>query len=869
MTAATGRRCPICSARVGDTDRACLTCRTPLPAPIQPASAAPPVQPASTQPASVQPASVQPASVQPAQPTPAQPQPQPQPQAADEPAATLEVRYGRSRTSIPLAGSEIAIGSGPAAQVRIKVAFLQPVHALLTRSREGWVLRPAADGAVVGQQDASLPSVTVTPGEVYRIGDRVGNFITVRLLAPRRRVLSGALRAMLPAPGMSFLIGSDPSCAVRLDHPLVQARHAAVRRDEAGVLWIEDRATAAGTYINGQRLRGRAMLSVGDIVQIGPFSAAIGGTALEPLAQLPGVDIDVRDASIVVPVKNAPAKLLLQHVNLHLEPASLTAVVGPSGAGKTTLMRMLSGQLAANYGAVLYNGVDLATCRQSYAELMGFVPQGDIVHNDLTVLEALGYQARLRLGSSLDAGQRAARTDQVITMLGLSDQAGQLVSSLSGGQRKRVSIGCELLKEPQVLFLDEPTSGLDPGLDKRMMLLLRLLADQGRTVLLTTHSIAHVDVCDNLILVGPGGHVMYAGPPDAAVDFFGVASLADVFSLTETPEAAGQAAARFQSEQLGAAATGTAGPSRPAPAAAPGPPTGSPAWRGALAAHTRIFAGRQLRLVARDKAALLFTLAQGVVVALLTALVAPSPFVWHLRGSSAVFVFGCAAVWFGMISSVRELVKERDIWRREFMAGGNLTAYLSAKFLVLALFGLVQSITLTIVLAATLGLPPTSPLGAPALAVVLTLWLANLAGVGLGLLVSATSPSADRALSLVPYLLIAQLVLCGVLFHLGGLTFVSWFMPARWSVSAFGGIAGLSSELLHQSSGLYPHSAGGLFGNWVALLALTAAALAGTAWSLTRQGRAWQTGLTSAPPVSRVLLAGLRGSAAARSTGRA
>ena len=122
--------------------------------------------------------------------------------------------------------------------------------------------------------------------------------------------------------------------------------------------------------------------------------------------------------------------------------------------------------------------------------------------------------------------------------MGLSDQRDQLVKTLSGGQRKRTSIACELLNEPQILFLDEPTSGLDPGLDKRMMLLLRLLADQGRTVVLTTHAIAHVDVSDTLVLVGPGGHVIYAGAPQAALDWFGVQSLGDVFSLVETAEGA-------------------------------------------------------------------------------------------------------------------------------------------------------------------------------------------------------------------------------------------------------------------------------------------------------------------------------------------
>jgi hypothetical protein len=447
----------------------------------------------------------------------------------------------------------------------------------------------------------------------------------------------------------------------------------------------------------------------------------------------------------------------------------------------------------------------------------------------------------------------------VLTLMGLAEQRGQLVKTLSGGQRKRVSIACELLSEPQILFLDEPTSGLDPGLDKRMMLLLRLLADQGRTVVLTTHAIAHVDVCDTLVLVGPGGSVIYAGSPDAVNDWFGVSALGDVFSLVESPEAAKQAAQHVLAAQAvdssgpGPALAGPAQPAVPPPAEARGgglggarPPFGSAAWRRAVAEQARIFASRYVRLVGRDRTALAFSLLQGVAVALLTALVVSKPFSWATGGNAPMFVFGCAAVWFGMIGAVRELVKEKTIWRREFLAGGDLPAYLASKAGVLGILAAVQALTLTVTAAWTLGLPATGPLGSPFVTIFISLWLAILSGMALGLLVSAASASADRAMSIVPYLLITQLVLCGVLFPLGALNFVSWLMPARWSVSALGGIAGLSATALHQTSGLYPHSAAGLLANWLVLLVLSACALAGTVWLMNRQGHGWSVGSETA-----------------------
>ena len=268
----------------------------------------------------------------------------------------------------------------------------------------------------------------------------------------------------------------------------------------------KDKATVAGTYVNGDRLRGRRQIYPGNTVQIGPYSARVGTAQLEALDQVAGVNIEVTGATLYVPGSDGgapgePRRALLRSVSLHLPPATLTAVAGPSGAGKTTLMRLLSGQVYADEGVVRYNGADLSAFRQAHAPLMGFVPQDDIVHGDLSVHEALGYQARLRLPTDATVSEREERIERALRFVGLVDQSAQLVKTLSGGQRKRVSIASELLNDPEVLFLDEPTSGLDPGLDKRMMLLLRLLADQGRTVVLTTHAIAHVDVCDELVLV--------------------------------------------------------------------------------------------------------------------------------------------------------------------------------------------------------------------------------------------------------------------------------------------------------------------------------------------------------------------------------
>ncbi len=891
------RSCPHCGARLGERDRVCFSCQRAVGG-IVSANAS---SQAGTGGTTIQSVAATTGS------------------ASNTGAGNpVELIWGRYRQTFTVPAGGATIGARAAADIVVPATFLAPVHARIAWRNGEWAIESLAPAGTVLLHGSPVRQGAAAPGDLIRLADYVGNFVTIKLpRASRDRLQSGTLRSALPDPGESFLIGSDPSCRLRLDHPLVQPRHAAVRRDPDRTLWIEDRRTAAGTYVNGRRLYGRLALSVGDVLQIGPFSARIGTGELAPLEQVAGIDIRVTDAEVTVPAdRKGSAKTLLRDVCLHLKPATMTAVAGPSGAGKTTLMRLLSGQLPASAGSVRYNGADLAQCRQAYAALMGYVPQEDVVHAELTTAEALGYQARLRLGPGHQAETRKARIERAIGLLGLSEQAGQLVRTLSGGQRKRVSIACELLSEPEVMFLDEPTSGLDPGLDKRMMLLLRLLADQGRTVVLTTHAIAHVDVCDTLILVGPGGYVIYAGPPEAALDWFGVQALGDVFALVETPEAAEAAAGRVRLAQAaghgpgwvaqpaadgmaqsgmapsgmvaadrvaavkttagmvtaGATASGMVAASPvlpeirraeqapwiPRPHRAPPAPRdratrtagvggtrqlfGSAQWRRAVTEQARIFIGRYLRLLGRDRAALAFSLLQGIAVALLTALVAPKPLVWQAQGNAPMFVFGCAAVWFGMISSVRELVKERAIWRREFLVGGSVPAYLASKVMVLSALAAFQSLTLTVVLGLTLGFPPASPVATPAGAIFIALWFGGLCGVALGLLVSATAPNADRAMSLVPYLLITQLVLCGVLFKLGDMTFASWIMPARWSVSALGSVAGLSAARLGQSAGLYPRSAIGLLATWSMLILLFGCGIAVTAMMLRRQGARWGVG---------------------------
>ena len=209
---------------------------------------------------------------------------------------------------------------------------------------------------------------------------------------------------------------------------------------------------------------------------------------------------------------------------------SLLAVVGPSGSGKSTLLKALTGYRPADQGTVLYDGRDLYRDFAELRQRIGLVPQDDILHKQLTVRSALTYAAELRFPAGHREG-RAPGPDRrgAPRAQASSSAAKKPIHSLSGGQRKRVSVALELLTKPSLIFLDEPTSGLDPGMDREVMQLLRGLADDGRTVLVVTHSVLSLDVCDQLLVLAPGGTIAYFGPPEEALAFFGYEHWPEVF----------------------------------------------------------------------------------------------------------------------------------------------------------------------------------------------------------------------------------------------------------------------------------------------------------------------------------------------------
>ena len=239
--------------------------------------------------------------------------------------------------------------------------------------------------------------------------------------------------------------------------------------------------------------------------------------------------IEVDAVSRYVNVRGRGRLTVLDNVSLEIGAGELIAIVGPSGAGKTMALETLAGVAPADAGSVRYDGVEVRANLRRLRGTIGYVPQDDIIHADLSVRRTLRYAAQLRFPSSTSEAEIDAAVTAAIAAVGLVEQGDTRVSALSGGQRKRASIAVELLTRPRVFFLDEPTSGLDPGTSAQLISQLRRLAGRSATVVFTTHSIDDLAQCDRVVFMARGGRVAFVGTIGEALKAFGVRSLQEIY----------------------------------------------------------------------------------------------------------------------------------------------------------------------------------------------------------------------------------------------------------------------------------------------------------------------------------------------------
>lgn len=576
--------------------------------------------------------------------------------------------------------------------------------------------------------------------------------------------------------GRSLSIGREHTNDIVLDDPLVSRRHARLDPPTAQVLAVlHDLGSFNGTFVNGHRVQGAVQLPVGSEVIFGNQTFRWDGQQLIASATAHEFTLYADGLTQVV----GGGKRLIENISFKLEPKSLTAVIGPSGAGKSTLLGALTGLKPASHGRVIWQGHDLY---QHYDQLrfqIGLVPQQDILHPQLKVKQGLRFAAQLRLPPDTTAQEWDARVNHVANQLQLVQRMDNRIGTqLSGGQRKRVSIATELLTAPPLLFLDEPTSGLDPGLDLEVMRQLRSLADDGRVVMVVTHSVLALDVCDNVLVLAPGGRIAYFGPPDGVLAHFGKTNYPEVFDLLDDADL-------WQRIPAPQHAVDTSQLARQGYGAVPAPP------RQSTSRQLSTLVKRNLAVVFADRLLLGMLVLLPLILGGLSRVVPGSNGISIAaaegrlgEGQQRLTVLIVAACLMGTALAIRELVGERPIFQREYAVGLSPGVYFTSKVLVLGSAAFLQGLVVTFL--ATVGLPGADgELGTFRVAIAIALLSWTMVVIGLAL--SALVTSSEQTMPALVGLVMLQLVLSGALFEIAGrvgLEQIAWLSPSRWGYAA-------------------------------------------------------------------------------------
>jgi len=570
-------------------------------------------------------------------------------------------------------------------------------------------------------------------------------------------------------------IGRGEDCDWKIGNLNVSRSHAEIIQSRHGEYELVDLKSTNGTFLNENKIR-REKLIFGDIISVGGYRRKFTSDGLELLEGIDGLSITAKEISFEI-----NGKKLLDNVSFNLGPRTLTAVIGPSGAGKSTLLGVLTGRTKPTSGEIQLAGNNLHANFQALSREIGSVPQADILHTRLTVRQALNYGAQLRLPSDTSKEERNSRVDEVMRKLELTERADLRIDRLSGGQRKRASIGLELLTSPKLLVLDEPTSGLDPGLDAHVMETLRNLADEGQTVVLVTHSVDNLNFCDNVILLASGGRVAYAGPASTVFSKLGKKSWAEVFKFLAAPDAI-LLASKKRDIAISTEVKQEHVLQR----------------RQGFLRQILTLSSRYTRVIASDRFYLALLTLIPVIIGVISYLAGSkygfgpgyktktgliyNPFA---QGSILVLVLG--SIFVGLSTSIQEVIKENAVRKREQSVGIRVSAYLISKIFILGLITSTQIIIFTSIVLFGRPLPKSgiviesSRLEITSICVIL-----GLCSMLLGLLVSILLSSEEQAMPALVGMTMVLVVLSGALpLQSGGLVGqLARFVPSHWATNA-------------------------------------------------------------------------------------
>ncbi len=718
---------------------------------------------------------------------------------------------GKDPRVYPLTAEHVHIGRLEDNDIVLSNQYVSRHHAELERRGPDYYLIPSttiSNSLMLDGQPVMEP-VRLYHGAKIRIGGYApSEIVTLDYLSPDRQLGTQRIRF---TENQVMRIGRSPDNDIVLPAPTVSQYHAEV--EKIGQRYrLRDLRSSNGTFVNGKSVSGEAWVHTGDAIQIGPYRFAVDQDELSQTDQSQG---GVRVEVLGLNKRVAKGLNILQDISLLFEPKEFIVVVGQSGGGKTTLMDAIAGYRPATQGKVIVNEtIDVYKEFDAIRPTIGYVPQKDIIHMELTVFQALDYAARLRMPADTTTDERHKRIEEVMKDLDLGHRRDTQISQLSGGQQKRVSIGVELLTKPGLFFLDEPTSGLDPGMETELMHLMRRLADQGRTIIMITHATKNVMLADKVVFLARGGYLAWFGPPEEALTYFDQyrserdrrstsMEFDHIYTLLDREElgtgadwanrykadAAYQTyIARPLADKMGQKKQTTK------------PTTGRPVQRSRTSALRQflILSDRNIKIMTRDKFSLILLILIAPLMASLDFVLAfgigrdPTGFTNGAFNQYVVTLISITntSVLVGGLAMMRELVKEREIYKRERRVNLQLSSYILSKTWIAFVLAVYQALCFTVIRYLAFQMPGGNE---EKLFFFITEFLLVLAGTMVGLFASALAPNANSAPLLLILFVIPQMVLSGALVQLPNAETAAASM--RWAFQAFVGISGVGSDV--------------------------------------------------------------------------
>lgn len=748
------------------------------------------------------------------------------------------VQPGWSSRAEVLEKPEITIGRDPDNDIVIDNQFVSSFQAKLINTGDTYKIIDLDSLNGMLYKDRRVHERVLRNKDVIRIGELLGKAVTLTYMSS---VIGGVYLGPHELGHPKTSIGRDPDSDIYLDDEVVSWHHAEILHTGKGYE-ILDKGSLNGTFVNGVRKKS-TVLKNGDAILIGRFNLKYQQDSIEPFPMFGNLGLAAKSLykeappfDDVIPKikewvqvhflakKPRPNRILLDHISFNVLPRQFVAIVGGSGAGKSTLLKALNASQPVSGQILLNNGDDFYKSYGAYRTAIGYVPQADILHLELTIRKALTYTARLRLPPEVSNDWIQNRIKVVLAKVRLEDKIDQPISQLSGGEKKRVSISSELLFRPSILFLDEPTSGLDPGLDKQMMELLKGIAEEeGTTVLLVTHATNNIEGRCDLVVFLSHGMLVYFGSPESAKSYFKVPDFADIYNLVETQDQAAEAAKPFRrgANSHKKSVDGNSNSSDQ------GNINSSTTIKRAHF-RPRVFlqqfvtlTHRYWDLVIADVPSFVFRLlVTAFVGAMLLLIASPKSLVGDTaeevrrilleqhfyqivaKGQSLLFMSILSVILVGLFAAAYEIVKEKPIFDRERLINLGIGPYLASKIFLLSMFGACQCLILLGVLLLRIDFPKEGILLSVPVEMYITLLLAMFPSICLGLLISAFVKSSNVVVYVIVVILFIQIIFSGALFDLPEAAKpLSYLTQTRWALEGLGATVDL--QALNEHSQFY------------------------------------------------------------------